>query len=470
LNEQTSSAGNGNPYASTLRQAFESAQRYLATVGDRHVGVTPSALEAMLQLGGALSDQGEEAESVLAILDEFGSPATMAIMGRRFFGGVIGGSLPVTIAAHWIADAWDQNACLYELSPVSAYIEENVLQWIIDILGLPNGSGGALVTGTQMADVTALAAARHSLLNRAGWDVEADGLFGAPPITVIVGEEVHATMLKALALIGFGRKRVVVVPADAQGRMIPSQIPKVAGPTIICTQLGNVNSGACDPIDEICDVALSMDAWVHVDGAFGLWAAATPLRKHLVEGVSRAHSWATDGHKWLNTPQDCGIAVVRDAQALHKAMTISAAYYGIPGRRDPMQWCPESSRRARGIEVWAALRFLGKQGLAGQIETTCALAEAFAGLLRNAGCEILNDVVLNQVLVAFGDDERTQRVIDGVQQDGVCWCGGTLWRGRKAMRISVCSWATTREDIERSAESIIAKSLEISGSCSEDRI
>jgi glutamate/tyrosine decarboxylase-like PLP-dependent enzyme len=312
-----------------------------------------------------------------------------------------------------------------------------------------------------MADVTALAAARHSLLGKLGWDAEADGLFGAPPITVIVGEEVHASMLKALALIGFGRKRVMVVPADAQGRMIPSQIPKVSGPAIICAQLGNVNSGACDPVDEICDVALSIDAWVHVDGASGLWAAATPLRRHLVEGASRAHCWATDAHKWLNTPQDCGIAVVRDPQALHKAMTISAAYYRVPGRRDPIEWCPGLSRRASGIEVWAALRFLGKQGLAEQIETTCKLAEHFAEQLPNAGCEFLNDIVLNQILVSFGDDELTQRVIDGVQQEGVCWCGGTLWRGRKAMRISVFSWATTREDIEKSADSVIAKSLEM---------
>ena len=445
-----------NAYSQCLRQAHESAHRYLESIGDRYVGVKPSAIETMHQLGGPVPATGEDAHAILSLLDEVGAPATMAIMGRRFFGGVIGGSLPVTIAAHWIADAWDQNACLYELSPVAAYIEEVALQWIIEILGLPDASGGALVTGTQMADVTALVAARHSLLRKAGWDAEADGLFGAPPITVIVGEEVHATMLKALALVGFGRNRVLTVPSDHQGRLIVKAIPKVAGPAIICAQLGNVNSGACDPIDEICDTAQEIEAWVHVDGAFGLWAAAAPARKHLLAGLSRADSWATDGHKWLNTPQDCGIAIVRDAMALHRAMTISAAYYGTPGRRDPMQWCPESSRRARGIEVWAALRYLGKRGVGEQIEHSCELAVKFATLLKDGGCEVLNDVVLNQVLVAFKDDDMTQKVIEAVQEEGVCWCGGTIWKNKKAMRISVCSWATRPEDVEMSAHSIIA--------------
>jgi glutamate/tyrosine decarboxylase-like PLP-dependent enzyme len=402
--------------------------------------------------------EGEQPEAVLRLLDEAGSPATMAVMGGRFFGGVIGGSLPVTVAAHWLADAWDQNACLYDLSPVSAYLEEVVLDWLLELFGLPAGAGGALVTGTQMADVTALAAARHALLRRAGWDVENDGLFGAPPISIVVGEEVHATMLKALALLGLGRNRVHAVASDSQGRMKASDIARISEPLIICAQLGNVNSGACDPIADICDVAKSLGAWVHVDGAFGLWAAASPARKHLAEGMERADSWATDAHKWLNTPQDCGIAIVRDADALRSAMSITAPYYGPLSKREPMQWCPESSRRARAIELWAALRTLGRQGIADLVERTCRHARTFAQGLSAAGHEVLNDVVLNQVLVSFGNDEATDRVIDAIQADGTCWCGGTVWKGRKAMRISVSSWRTTEADVSKSLDAILAAS------------
>ena len=408
----------------------------------------------MLALGGAMPVTGEPADRVLKSLHEAGSPATMASMGGRFFGGVIGGSLPITVAAHWLADAWDQNACLFEISPISSYLEEVVLTWLLDLFDLPKSAGGALVTGTQMADVTALAAARTSLLGNMGWDVERDGLFGAPPINVVVGDEVHATMLKALALLGFGRDRVIRVPVDSQGRMLASQIPDLRGPAIICAQLGNVNTGSCDPIGDICEIAQSTGAWVHVDGAFGLWAATAPARRHLVEGLTAAHSWATDGHKWLNTPQDCGIAIVRDREALHRAMAISGAYYGSLSNREPMQWCPDSSRRARAVELWAALRYLGKNGVAEMVERTCRHASEFAKNLSEAGFEVLNEVELNQVLVAFGTDEETERVIEAVQEDGTCWCGGTIWKGRRAMRISVSSWATSSEDVCRSSDAI----------------
>lgn len=445
----------GNSYCLLLEQAAEYAQSYLAAIHDRHVGVTEEALRGLVALGGSMPVDGESSESVLRLLHEVGGPATMASMGGRFFGGVIGGSLPITVAAHWLADAWDQNACLYQMSPISAYLEEIVLAWLQDLFGLPSCSGGALVTGTQMADLTALAAARHSLLQKLGWDVERSGLFGAPPINVIVGEEVHATMLKALAILGFGTDRVNRIPVDDQGRMIPSKIPRIEGPTIICAQLGNVNSGACDPIAEICEISRPAGAWVHVDGAFGLWAAVTPERRHLVQGFEQADSWATDGHKWLNTPQDCGIAIVRDKEALRCAMAISAAYYGPLSKREPMQWCPESSRRARAVELWAALRTLGKRGIAAQIENTCIQATGFAEALRANGLEVLNEVVLNQVLVSFGSDEITERTIARVQQDGTCWCGGTIWRGRRAMRISISSWATTVEDVQRSIAAIL---------------
>ena len=444
-------------YEEVLMQAAAQARRYLRTIRDRHAGVTPEAIQGMTALGGPLPDQGENPRAILNLLDEAGSPATVACMGGRYFGGVIGGALPASVAAHWIADAWDQNACLYDISPVAAHLEDIVLPWIFDLLGLPPGCSAALVTGTQMADVTALAAARGSVLRSVGWDVERDGLFSAPPVTVIVGEEVHATMFKALALLGFGRGRVHIVPADSQGRMKASLLPRLSGPAIVCVQAGNVNTGACDPIGEICDLAHAMGAWVHVDGAFGLWAAVSQHRKHLVDGLARADSWATDAHKWLNVPHDSGIAIVKDPEALGRAMSIAASYYppDADGKRQPMQLSPESSRRARAVEIWAALRSLGKQGVAELIDRCCQHATHFANALRAGGCEILNEVVLNQVLVSFGSDETTTRVINAVQADGTCWCGGTVWKGRKAMRISVSSWATTELDVNRSIAAIL---------------
>lgn len=442
-------------YEELLNQACLIAQDYLAEVHDRHVGVTQEAMEGMLALGGTMPAVGHPADAVLKALHEAGSPATTATMGGRFFGGVIGGSLPITVAAHWLADAWDQNACLSDISPISAYLEEVVLSWLLDLFDLPQSAGACLVTGTQMADVAALAAARTSLLGDLGWDVDRDGLFGAPPINVVVGDEVHATMLKALALLGFGRERVIRVPVDNQGRMLAERIPELRGPTIICVQLGNVNSGACDPIDDICKIARGSGAWVHVDGAFGLWAATAPGRRHLVAGYTAADSWATDGHKWLNIPHDCGIAIVRNREALRRCMAISAAYYGPLSKREPMQWCPESSRRARAVELWAALRFLGKEGVADLVERTCQHASQFAKTLSEAGFEVLNEIELNQVLVAFGTDEQTANIIQTVQDEGTCWCGATAWKGRRAMRISVSSWATSSDDVNRSIAAIL---------------
>lgn len=444
-----------DPFQEILGEAATRAHRYLQAIGRRRVGVTPSALEGLGALGGPMPTKGEDPRSVLRLLDEFGSPATVASSGGRLFGGVVGGALPVTVAANWLAGAWDQNACLFDFSPVGAYLEDVVLRWLLDLFGLPSNCGSAFVTGTQMADFTALAAARTSVLAREGWDVENNGLFGAPPITVIVGEEVHATMLKALALLGFGRGPVHFVPADSQGRMKASEIPRLDGPIIICTQVGNVNTGSCDPVGEICEIAADR-AWVHVDGAFGLWAAASPKYEHLVKGIELADSWATDAHKWLNVPYDSGIAMVRDSDALRRAMSISASYYPEPSPlREPMQWGPESSRRARAIEIWAALRSLGTSGVADLIDRTCRHAQAFAEGFREAGYHVLNDVVLNQVLVSFGDDEATRRVIDAIQSEGTCWCSGTIWKGRRAMRVSVSSWATTESDVEQSLEAIL---------------
>ena len=436
-----------------LNDAATRATRYLEEPETR--AVAPAAVDRLDELGGPLPEGPVDPAEVLALLDEVGSPATLGTAGRRFFGFVIGGSLPVTVAANWLGTAWDQNAGLVVVSPVSAALEDTALRWLLEVLGLPPTCGGGFVTGATMANFTALAAARNAVLAREGWDVEAHGMFGAPPVTVVVGEEAHPTVSKALGMLGFGRNRVVTVPVDGQGRMRADALPELTGPSIICIQAGNINTGAMDPAKEICAAAREMGAWVHVDGAFGLWAAASPERAHLVDGVADADSWATDGHKWLNVPYDSGFAFVRDPEHLRAAMALTAAYLPVSAQREPSHYTPELSRRARGIEVWAALRSLGRSGIADMIERTCWHATCFAEGLREAGYEVLNDVVLNQALISFGDDDTTSRVIAGIQEDGTCWCGGTVWQGRTAMRISVCSWATTDEDVERSLEAML---------------
>jgi glutamate/tyrosine decarboxylase-like PLP-dependent enzyme len=327
---------------------------------------------------------------------------------------------------------------------------------VLDVLGLPAGAAGAFVTGATMANATALAAARDAVLRRIGWNAAADGLFGAPPVTVVVGEEVHPTLIKALGLLGLGRKRVLRVPVDSQGRMRGDALPALSGPTIVCLQAGNVNTGAFDPCAQIIDAAQAAGAWVHVDGAFGLWAAASPELAPLVAGAARADSWATDAHKWLNVPYDCGLAVVRDPADLRAAMAVSADYLPSDGeRRDPSSYTPELSRRARGVDVWAALRTLGRSGLAELVDRCCRHAQRFAAELQAAGYEVLNEVVLNQVLVSFGDAATTMAVIADLQAEGTCWCGSTRWQGRTAMRISVSSWATTDDDVSRSLEAML---------------
>jgi glutamate/tyrosine decarboxylase-like PLP-dependent enzyme len=341
-------------------------------------------------------------------------------------------------------------------SPVAAKLETVALRWLLEALGLPPEAGGGFVSGATMANFSGLAAARHVLLQREGWNVEAQGLFGAPPITVVVGEEVHVSLLKALSLLGLGRERVVRVPVDGQGRLRAEALPALAGPTIVCVQAGNVNTGAFDPAAEICQAAHAAGAWVHVDGAFGLWAAAAPNRAHLAAGVAEADSWATDAHKWLNVPYDCGLAFCRPAGALRAALSHNPAAYLVESdQREPMEYTPEMSRRARGVEVWAALRTLGRAGLAELVERSCRHAARLAEGLRAAGLHVLNDVVLNQVLVSFGEPQRTQQVIAAIQQDGTCWCGGTVWQGQTAMRISVSSWATTEADVERCLETMV---------------
>ncbi len=369
----------------------------------------------------------------------------------------------MALAASWLAGAWDQNAGAAQLSPIGAALEAVAERWLLDLFALPSGSIAAFVTGATMANFTCLAAARHAVLARAGWDVESQGLLGAPAVTLVVGAEVHPSVLKALGLLGFGRRRVVSVAVDGQGRMRPNALPGLSGPAIVCVQVGNVNTGACDPVREICARVRDAATWVHVDGAFGLWAAAAPERTHLVDGLAEADSWATDAHKWLNVPYDSGLAFVRDPEALRAATAVTAAYLPSGATRQPDDYTPELSRRARGVEVWAALKTLGRAGLADLIERTCRHAAHFAAGLREEGYEILNDVVLNQVLVSFGDEAVTRRVIAGIQADGTCWCGGTVWQGRAAMRISVSSWATTAADVERSLAAMLAVARQAGG-------
>ena len=441
-----------------LRDAAQRAMEYLEGIGERAVAPSPETTARLAELGGPLPDGPTPDGEVLRLLDEVGSPATVATAGRRYFGLVIGGSLPVTVAANWLAGAWDQNAFVTTTSPVAAALEQVALGWLLDILGLPAQCAGAFVTGTSLAHVTALAAARHAVLRDAGWDVEARGLFGAPAVTVVVGEEAHPSLLKALGILGLGRERVVRVPVDSQGRMRADALPPLAGPAIVCIQAGNVNTGAFDPATEICAAARAAGpgrVWVHADGAFGLWAAASPQRADLMAGYDGADSWATDAHKWLNVPYDSGVALVREREALWRSMVMSAAYLPEGGAREPGHYTPEMSRRARGMEVWAALRALGRSGVAEMVERCCRHATRFADGLRQAGYEILNDVVLNQVLVSFGDAEHTRRVIARLQEEGTCWCGGTVWHGKTAMRISVSSWATTEEDVERSLAAMV---------------
>ena len=437
-----------------LGATTDRAVRYLEGLEARPVAASEDSIEATRGFDVPLQDEPIEPERVVKQLDEIGSPATTAMAGPRYFGYVVGGSLPAALAANWLATAWDQKTAFASAAPATTALEQVALKWILDVLGLPVGCAGAFVTGTTVAHITALAAARHAVLEKAGWDVEANGLFGAPPITVVTGAEAHPSLYKALGIVGLGRNRVVQVPADGQGRMRADSLPRISGPTIVCVQAGNVNTGAFDPIHQIAPPAREAGAWVHVDGAFGLWARVTPRFAHLAAGIELADSWATDAHKWLNVPYDSGIALVRNADALRRAMAVSAEYLPV-AVANPSDYTPEFSRRARGVDIWAAMRSLGRSGLAELVERNCRQARRFAEGLSAAGFEILNDVILNQVLVSFGEPNETRRVIGAIQREGTLWAGDTVWHGLTAMRISVSSWATTDSDIDRSIAAII---------------
>lgn len=446
-----------------LQRAHDHAAEYLRSMPERHVGATATRDELLAALRVPLGDGGEDPAQVLDALAAQGERGTMACPGPRYFGFVIGGSLPVALAADWLVSTWDQNPGIYATSPISSVIEDVAREWLLELFDLPRNASLGFVTGCQMANFTGLAAARHGVLRRAGWDVEADGLHGAPHINLIASAESHVTIDVAMRYLGFGTRALLRVETDQQGRMRPDRLRRLldnlTGPTIICAQAGNVNTGAFDPLREIAEAAREHNAWLHVDGAFGLWARTNPDLAPLADGIELADSWATDAHKWLNVPYDCGIAIVRHPEDHRASMTSTAAYLvqtsGV--ERDAVDWVPEFSRRARGIPVYAALRALGRSGVADLIGRNCAQAKQMAELLRREpGVEVLNDVTLNQVLVRFGDDDETTRgVIAGVQEEGTCWLGGTTWQGRAAMRVSISNWATTSEDVERSAGAIL---------------
>jgi glutamate/tyrosine decarboxylase-like PLP-dependent enzyme len=438
-----------------LTDAAQRAIAYAAAVDER-----PTVPDEQARLGLAAFDEplpttGTDALDTLRLLADAGGPATMASTGARYFGFVNGAALPVAVGASWLTSAWDQNAALPAMSPVADTVSAVVRGWLVDLLGLPAGTAVAFVTGATMANATGLAAGRDALLAGVGWDVQADGLFGAPPLTVVVGERAHSTLSKSLGLVGLGRSRVITVPADAQGRLRADRLPDVAGPVLVCAQAGEVNSGAFDPFDAISEWLAERSGWMHVDGAFGLWACADPARAHLVEGLDRADSWATDGHKFLNVTYDCGMAFVRRPEDLRRTFAAAAGYLPATEGYEAMHHTPQSSQRARQFEVWAVLRTLGRDGVAELVSRACAAATTIAERLRAGGLDVLNDVVLNQVLVRAGDGPSTAALITEIQADGRIWCGPTQWEGATAMRISVSSWKTGPHDAAFAADVVL---------------
>jgi glutamate/tyrosine decarboxylase-like PLP-dependent enzyme len=442
-----------------FEQAAECAIEYMEGARDRAVTPTADALSGLAVFDEPLPDVPSGAGEIVWLLHAHGSPATVATTGGRYFGFVNGAAVPAAVAAKWLVDAWDQNAGLYVMSPVAAQLEAVSERWIVDIFGLPEGTVMGLVGGTSVATLAGIVAARNELLKRAGWDVNKRGLFGAPEVRVVLGAQAHATVFKALALAGLGSERVTRVPVDGQGRMIAAEVPPLDDRTLVLLQAGNVNSGSFDPIDEICDRARQANAWVHVDGAFGLWAAASDAKRYLTRGIEKADSWSVDAHKTLNAPYDCGIVLCRNRRALVDAMQATGSYiqYGNPdNRRDGMLTTPDMSRRARGVELWATLKALGRSGVGELVDTLCARAARFGDRLRAEGFTILNELVFNQVLVACDTPDETRATLERIQQSGECWCGPTVWDDKPAIRISVCSWATTEEDIDRSVRAFVA--------------
>ncbi len=438
-----------------LERAQEMAREYVETVGDRRVFPSDEDLAALGQLEEPLPSSPSAPRDTLELLHAVGSPATVAHTGGRYFGFVNGGALPVGMAARWLADAWDQNTAHYVMSPIAAKLEEVCEGWLAELLGLPDGSAAGFVTGTTLANFSGLAAGRNHLLRLQGWDVVEKGLYGAPPLRVIVGAGAHAAVHKTLSLLGMGNAHTEVVPVDAQGRLRADAFPELDAPALVALQAGNVNTGAFDPVGQVTERVRAAGGWVHVDGAFGLWAGASPNLRDLYAGVETADSWAVDAHKTLNVPYDCGIVLCRDREALVGAFRATASYFQWSEERDPMNYTPSMSKRARSVELWAVLRSLGREGVAQLVDGLCAHARRFAERLEEEGFSVLNDVVFNQVLVRCSDDALTSETVEVVQRSGELWCGATVWQERPAIRLSVCSWATTADDIDRSVAALV---------------
>jgi glutamate/tyrosine decarboxylase-like PLP-dependent enzyme len=453
---------------SLLDRARRYAFDYIDTVAERPVFPGATALENLDRFDEPLPEQPQSGEDVLDMLNDYGAPATVAQTGGRYFGFVNGGVVPTALAARWMADAWDQNPALYVISPIVGKLEQVCERWLCDLLELPDGTVAGYVSGSSTATMCGLAAARCELLNRLDWDVNAQGLFGAPPIRVIVGEQAHSSVFKALALLGLGKDRIERVPADSRGRIDASRIPRLDARSLLILQAGNVNTGAFDDFAQICDPVKKNEAWVHVDGAFGLWCKASHTKKSLARGIELADSWSVDGHKTLNTPYDCGIVLCRRRDALVAAMQASGAYIQYSHNRDGMMHVPEMSRRARVVDLWATLKYLGRSGVGELIDSMCGRATQFADQLAAHGFRILNEVVFNQVLVAGESPCQTRETLANIQASGVCWCGGTEWHGEPAIRISVSSWATTPDDVRRSVSAFVDARTDARPSSSPD--
>lgn len=430
-----------------LAKAGQYAESYIDSLPGGRVSPSDEAVANLSVFDEAMPQGPGKAEEILAMLDKYGSPAVSAQTGSRYFGFVTGGITPLGLACRWLMDAWDLNACLYVMAPLNGKLEDVCEKWMAELMNFPKDTAMGFVSGSSMAILCGIAAARHALLKRKGWDMNAKGLYGAPKIRVIIGADAHAAVWRAMATLGLGKDNAEVVPVDAQGRMRADKMPKLDDSCLVLVQAGNVSSGAFDPMDEICDLARAAGAWVHVDGAFGLWAEASEELRHLTKGMNKADSWSTDAHKTLNISYDCGLIFCRDRHALLEALHTSASYLIASDKRDSMLYSPEMSRRARAMEVWAVLKYFGKQGVAGLVEQLCSRARLFAEELKKAGFTICNEVVFNQVLVQCESDEKTDAVLAAVQNSGKLWCGGAVWEGKRAMRVSVSNWRTTEEDV-----------------------
>jgi len=455
-----------------LKELFKQAQGYAFDYAEealqRNVFPSAKAIEELDIFAEELPVNTGDAKAILEQLHRYGSPASVAQTGGRYFGFVNGGILPVTLATKWLTDFWDQNTALQVMSPITAKLEEVCEQWLKQLLDLPENTVAGFVSGTSSAILCGLAAARYRIYQNHNWDFNQQGHNGAPPIRIIAGRQTHGAVIKAIALLGFGLDNIEWVEADKQGRIIPEKIPTLDSSCIVLLQAGNVNSGSFDPFERICDAANAADSWVHIDGAFGLWAGGTEQLKHLTAGMEKAHSWSVDGHKTLNTPYDSGILLCRDKEALVTALQATGAYLtsSYSESRDGMLYTPEMSRRARAIELWAALKYLGRSGVDELVVGMHQRANEFAEQLKDAGFEILNDVVFNQVIVSPSNDEAiTQSIMEAIQQSGECWVGGSLWNGKKVIRISVCSWVTTSEDISRSVQAFIRARDSVIAAC-----